>query len=110
MQLFSKRVSCSQPTISANRSILDVLESSKKAFLESLHVNFRNYDQTFRKFLEISANAIFVLDVVVQVRFTTKLAAKILLQINFANSKQRVFLKSASDLAKWFAYVRLNKK
>ena len=92
MQLFSKRVSCSQPTISANRSILDVLESSKKAFLESLHVNFRNYDQTFRKFLEISANAIFVLHVVVQVAFTTNLATKTLLQNNFPDSRQRALL------------------
>ena len=92
MQLFSKRVSCSQPTISANRSILDVLESSKKAFLESLHVNFRNYDQTFRKFLEISANAMFVLHVVVQVALTTNLATKTLLQNNFPNSRQRALL------------------
>ena len=92
MQLFSKRVSCSQPTISANRSILDVLESSKKAFLESLHVNFRNYDQTFRKFLEISANAMFVLHVVVQVALTTNLATKTLLQNNFLNSRQRALL------------------
>ena len=92
MQLFSKKVSCSQPTISANRSILDVLESSKKAFLESLHVNFRNYDQTFRKFLEISANAMFVLHVVVQVALTTNLATKTLLQNNFPNSRQRALL------------------
>ena len=92
MQLFSKRVSCSQPTISANRSILDVLESSKKAFLESLHANFRNYDQTFRKFLEISANAMFVLHVVVQVALTTNLATKTLLQNNFPNSRQRALL------------------
>ena len=92
MQLFSKRVSCSQPTISAKRSILDVLESSKKAFLESLHANFRNYDQTFRKFLEISANAMFVLHVVVQVSLTTNLATKTLLQNNFPNSRQRALL------------------
>ena len=92
MQLFSKRVSCSQPTISANRSILDVLESSKKAFLESLHVNFRNYDQSFRKFLEISANAMFVLHVVVQVALTTNLATKTLLQNNFPNSRQKALL------------------
>ena len=92
MQLFSKRVSCSQPTISANRSILDVLESSKKAFLESLHANFRNYDQAFRKFLEISANAMFVLHVVVQVALTTNLATKTLLQNNFPNSRQRALL------------------